>query len=1091
MPVTEYKPVTVLFSNKGVDLRTVADELAVAEYAALSNFITDQEGSVRSRRGSLKLNGSALASLDVHTLWRLKSNAASYRYAGANDRLYRASTPFTAYAQITPGATWIASVVYKVGDFVIPSPANGHTYRCTVAGTSGGSQPVFATAAGTATTDNTVTWTESNFSGAAILPEDYAVGIDTKPWSFFCDANAFVKDSGTGSPSIVGIVPPSGVATVSTNSYSSKTIETFEDYTVWSETDPSAILTLSNEGTIKKVGTYSLKCAFSGAGQASIAENKTLDLTTFGATSSADTDPIHIWVYSTAPENIGAMLLQFSIGDTSFNEHYEKSIAPSPVQPGVNFTSTIPQDANSAAFQTNLFNTYISNGVLIDASTGLPVDQGNAQDLANFQSATLEPGKNVWTEFKINKSDFLAALSTGTANGFASVKAIRISFDITGAVDIYFDDWTLLGGGTLQGTDYTWEYVYRNSTTGTVSNPSPASANPTTAPNRNPVAVTVAYSRDPQVDKIDIYRLGGTTTTYSFSGSVTNNPVAAGMTVVYTDNIADALLGSSLESDNARPLNFAALVLHNETLFGWGAAGDPPNAVRFSKRVYVEQWPTSYLLYVGSGSDKVVRLLSNGTQLFAVTLSQVYVIIGSDAASYQALSTGFNRGMDDNIFGLCKTPAGAAFAAYDGLYEYPTGRKLSQPIDGVFHGLTINGITPINSGYLSLIRLAFYDNDIHVYYPSGSATSNDAEMIFDTLYERWEPSTIAARTALAEKDTNILVIGKTNGNIYQVETGTTDDGTAIAISLQTKFLDLGIPGADKIWSDMSLDLDTGGQNISMQLIFNNGDVSDSIQTVNTASRTLTPVSIFSGAGEKALNCQLKITGSVSSQVTLYKAIFYVKEEPPYRASFQTEWTDNGYPYDKYWKEILLEIDTASIASTVHLDIDNVLDVVPTFSVTTSGRQRVTLSVPRDTIGKIARLRITGTPVKLYTFEFVVQNDPPDVTIADSLEQLFGYDRFKFLKRAWITYKASSTLSMAVYADEYLWTTETIPASSLASGWVKAEVRLPPKIKGKLFRFVFTSSASFKIYWEMSEIEFKIIDPGAGYQRNKFRPPALM
>lgn len=1074
MPVTEYKPVTVHFSNKGVDLRTVTDELALGEYAALSNFSSDQEGSVRNRRGSSLLNtAGALSSTDVHTLWRLKGLSAAYRYAGANDKLFRAASPFTTYGQILPGATWLTARVYKVGDFVVPTVTNGHTFRCTTAGTSGGGEPTWSTGAGTTTADNTVVWTESNFSGASMLLEDYAVGIDTKPWSFFCDADAFIKDSGAGSPSLAGIVPPTTTPTVATNAYASKTIEDCEDYTTWTKTDPGAILTLSNEGTIKRIGTNSLKCAFSGAGTAQISENKTLDLANLSA-ASPTSDPIHLFVYSSAPQNIGEMLLQFSVGDTTFNEHYEKALSPSILQPGVNFTTTTHVLADPVSQRMNVLNQ-------IEDPT----------DLAAFQVAQMEPGANVWTEFKIAKTDFLSVLATDSTKTWGDVKAIRINLNVTGVTNIYFDDWTLVGGGSLDGIDYTWKYIYRNSTTGTLSNPSPVSASPVTSPVQQSVTVTVAYSRDPQVDKIDVYRSGGTATNYQYSGSASNSPAAAGATTTYSDNIADAVLGATLETDNARPLNFAAIVLHNETLFGWGASGDPPNAVRFSKRVYVEQWPPSYLLYVGSGGDKVVRLVSNGEQLFAVTLSQVYRIIGSDASSYQTISTGFNRGMDDNIFGLCKTPAGAAMIAYDGVYEFPTGRKLSQPIDGIFHGLTLNGIPPINTAALGVIRLVFYDNDIHMYYPSGSATTNNGETVFDTLYERWEPSTQAARSCLAEKDTNILVIGKTNGNIYQAEIGTTDAGTAIDVSLQTKYMHMDYPGQEKIWSDFALDVDTGGQDISVQLVFNNGDVSDTVQTVNTSSRTLTTVSIFSGAGEKALNCQLRIAGSLSAEIILYKAIFYVKIEPPARSAFQTEWTDNGYPYDKYWKEILLELDTSNAAATVHLDLDSVNDAGSTYSVTANGRQRVTLSVPRDTIGKIGRLRFTGAAVKLYTFDFVVQNDPPDVTIADSLEQSFGYDRFKTLKRVWIAYKASAALSMAVYADERLMTTETIPASALTSGWVKSEVRLPPNIKGKYMHFVFTSSASFKIYWTDSEAEWKPLDPGSGYQRNKFQPPALM
>ena len=54
--------------------------------------------------------------------------------------------------------TWGANTVYAVGDFVKPTTYNDHTYLCTVAGTSGGTQPTWSTTNGATQTDGTVTW---------------------------------------------------------------------------------------------------------------------------------------------------------------------------------------------------------------------------------------------------------------------------------------------------------------------------------------------------------------------------------------------------------------------------------------------------------------------------------------------------------------------------------------------------------------------------------------------------------------------------------------------------------------------------------------------------------------------------------------------------------------------------------------------------------------------------------------------------------------------------------------------------------------------------------------------------------------------
>ncbi len=57
------------------------------------------------------------------------------------------------------GATWAATTAYTTTSFVTPTTANGFYYKCTVAGTSGSSQPTFPTVLGQTVTDGGATWT--------------------------------------------------------------------------------------------------------------------------------------------------------------------------------------------------------------------------------------------------------------------------------------------------------------------------------------------------------------------------------------------------------------------------------------------------------------------------------------------------------------------------------------------------------------------------------------------------------------------------------------------------------------------------------------------------------------------------------------------------------------------------------------------------------------------------------------------------------------------------------------------------------------------------------------------------------------------
>jgi hypothetical protein len=72
------------------------------------------------------------------------------------------------------GTTWKADTVYAKGDHVIPTTPNNLTYRCSVAGTSGATEPTWPTAKGETVADNDVTWT------AEVLDYTYSLPIGTQ-----------------------------------------------------------------------------------------------------------------------------------------------------------------------------------------------------------------------------------------------------------------------------------------------------------------------------------------------------------------------------------------------------------------------------------------------------------------------------------------------------------------------------------------------------------------------------------------------------------------------------------------------------------------------------------------------------------------------------------------------------------------------------------------------------------------------------------------------------------------------------------------------------------------------------------------------
>lgn len=100
--------------------------------------------------------------------WRYGVTPAPNKAVAAGTRVYTITNGYDITVEVV-AAAWVAGAVRAVGALVKPTVANGHYYRCTVAGTSHAStQPTWPTTGGTVT-DGTATWID-----AGAISEAYA-----------------------------------------------------------------------------------------------------------------------------------------------------------------------------------------------------------------------------------------------------------------------------------------------------------------------------------------------------------------------------------------------------------------------------------------------------------------------------------------------------------------------------------------------------------------------------------------------------------------------------------------------------------------------------------------------------------------------------------------------------------------------------------------------------------------------------------------------------------------------------------------------------------------------------------------------------
>lgn len=163
----------------------------------------------------------------------------------------------------------------------------------------------------------------------------------------------------------------------------------------------------------------------------------------------------------------------------------------------------------------------------------------------------------------LNGYPLLPKVVTPDGNGQSDTASISVTFSQAGnyPIEIDYDYWYHSGrilvvkangqfippipGSSI--TDAQYRYVYRSSATGALSNPSPAS----TAESLSVLssAVVATPSTDPQVDKIDFYRLDSGLDNYTYVGTGPNSATPFVDTLLDADVVANPIL----EFDNFEP----------------------------------------------------------------------------------------------------------------------------------------------------------------------------------------------------------------------------------------------------------------------------------------------------------------------------------------------------------------------------------------------------------------------------------------------------------------------------------------------------------------------------------------------------------
>lgn len=254
---------------------------------------------------------------------------------------------------------------------------------------------------------------------------------------------------------------------------------------------------------------------FTGGGAGAIHGADTLNLAAINGRQVHPQDYLHLSIRFDHPENVQEVRLWLDIDANGNNDFLHNSL----------MYAFRPSDAQAVMAGALT--------ALTGAQTALQnyqIDAAGNLVLNSSVSGQMALGMQAWTELYINIAE-LQRNGTDPASSLATVAALQISAITIDTCVMEVSAWWV--GGTF-GPDINqqvngpaeneilYRYKYRSSATGAESLPSPITRSGV-LPKRGEVILVCPSSSDPQVDKIDIERIGGSLTEFHYVGTMENS----------------------------------------------------------------------------------------------------------------------------------------------------------------------------------------------------------------------------------------------------------------------------------------------------------------------------------------------------------------------------------------------------------------------------------------------------------------------------------------------------------------------------------------------------------------------------------------
>lgn len=886
---------------------------------------------------------------------------------------------------------------------------------------------------------------DSGYSGDFLTLVPHRPPLSGDPWMFVADRSRMRKVRADGLTLPIGLPAPATAAVAVLGTEYSRLIASFDDAdsgpAAWTPSRGSDTLghqsglgnVTSIPGPIAGTGCYfttdvgdctqAYDCWFGAGFGRDLSQLNPVSADSPASTPASDDDILHTWLLCSHPHLVEEIRVYICVGSV-----FDPTVLPGTDTSGAGANA----DAYVKSFRADDFAQFIQRQqTQIEAAESARIFALRDQDLqtraiddtrgswaterANVdpkraQSIQIGSGSNQWFGVgqigsSVRRGDY-KRIGISTDRDWSTVTGVIVYIktnitDIDRVIAVGLDDMYLTGGwgpDTVEpgAQPYDYRVTHYDPRTGCESNGSPTMlADAFVDSIRRRIVVTPpAYGNGAIRQRI--YRRGGseiadwdfcgvnTADGGTFLDDLTDDAISAAGTIPIDHFEAVPTVDDAGNTVLAQPVPALFGPIEGMLL----ACGDPhrPGHLYWSNADAPDHWSAEGNVEVCPPSEVLQHGGLMGHQAFVFSKERLYTLYPNLAGGtgIQSAPTLCKRGLSLSKWAFAVGPGGIYFAAEDGFFVTTGGPEtwIGREIQPLFDGVAKNGYFPIDKTKPNTISVTVWENKVYFTYTD---TNNGVQtLVYSILNKFWRHYTFGRSPSRLQGDdeATLIVMGASGGKAY-LNTGTSDDGLAIACQIRTGSASGGVR-EEKLFGDAALDADRAGVTLTVRTFLNEETVTNLSQDLTDGTgRSRYVLDAFGQGPQTGHSVATDVSwSSAAAKPILYLLNYAITMQPDITNRRVTNWDDLGSADESYVTGITLDADTAGADKQVIIERDfgGTKFTVGTFTINCAGRHKVKLSWPAVQANQV-RINPSSTACQfwmLYRADWISQPEPPRI-----------------------------------------------------------------------------------------------------------------